>query len=146
LDDRGVPGAFVENNLWLGECGESCHGPFHPTLLPKRSWKAVMAGLDEHFGDDASLEPEETEEILKFLIANSAERSTTEASQKILWTLGEGAPLVRITKTPYWMKKHSKIKEDVYNRGTIASPSNCAACHRDAATGLFDDTQIVVPD
>ena len=55
------------NNLWLGECGESCHAPLHPTLLPERSWKAVMAGLDRHFGDDASLESRRGEEILKFL-------------------------------------------------------------------------------
>jgi cytochrome b len=142
-DATGAPVLFVENELWLGECGESCHGVFHPTLLPERSWVAVMAGLDEHFGDDASLDPDEVEEILGFLIANSAERSTTEASQKILWTLEEGSPLVRITKTPYWLKKHSKIEQNVYSRGSVISPSNCAACHRDASKGRFDDTQIV---
>lgn len=145
-DAGGTPVPFVENELWLGECGESCHGLFHPTLLPEQSWVAVMAGLEEHFGDDASLEPEETEEILLFLVANSAERSTTEASQKILWTLEKGSLLTQVTKTPYWLKKHSKIKEEVYSRGSVISPSNCAACHRDAAIGSFDDTQIVVPD
>ncbi|MBE9528824.1 MAG: cytochrome b/b6 domain-containing protein [Proteobacteria bacterium] len=145
-DATGTPVPFVENELWFGECGESCHGVFHPTLLPEKSWVLVMAGLDEHFGDDASLEPDEVEEILKFLVANSAERSTTEASQKILWTMEESSPLLRITRMPYWLKKHSKIKDEVYGRSSVTSPSNCAACHRDAAVGRFDDTQIVVPD
>ena len=71
-----------------------------------------MAGLDDHFGDDASLDPDDAAEILDFLLANSAERSTSEASQKILWSL-KSSPL-RITDTPYWKLKHRKIRAEVY--------------------------------
>ncbi len=142
-DDSGALVEFVPDELWQGECGGSCHNAFHPTLLPGPSWVRVMAGLDDHFGDDASLDPGDAYEILKFLLANSAERSTSEASQKILWSL-KSVPL-KVTDTPYWKKKHSKIKAEVYEREEVSSPSNCAGCHTDADTGQFEDRNIKVP-
>jgi hypothetical protein len=32
-----------------------------------------------------------------------------------------------------------------FERKSVGSRSNCSACHRDAATGRFADTQISVP-
>ncbi|MDP1920915.1 MAG: CxxxxCH/CxxCH domain-containing protein, partial [Myxococcales bacterium] len=34
------------------ECG-SCHLAFPPNLLPAPSWKSVMGGLTDHFGQNA---------------------------------------------------------------------------------------------
>ena len=64
VDAGGVESKIVPNENWKAECASACHGAFHPTLLPASSWKRVIANLEEHFGDDASLDDETTEEIL----------------------------------------------------------------------------------
>ena len=51
---------------YADECG-ACHDPFHPSLLPAASWAALMAGLQDHFGEDASLDPARAEEIAAWL-------------------------------------------------------------------------------
>lgn len=131
------------NAVYEEECG-SCHNAFSPVLLPARSWSRVMAGLDDHFGDDATLPEETSSEILKWLEASSAERALTEPSKKLLSSIGEGAPL-RITETSYWKAKHSKLGEDVYSRKAVSSRTNCAACHPGALFGSFEDRDISVP-
>lgn len=145
LGEDGKPGVVIENELWKDECAASCHGAFYPTLLPARSWERIMAGLEEHFEDDASLEVEEVAEIREFLLRTSAERSGSEASRKILASLKAGEEPLRITKTSYWVKKHSSISEEVFNRESIVSRSNCLACHPGADAGSFEDADISVP-
>ncbi len=131
------------NALYEEECG-SCHNAFSPVLLPARSWSKVMAGLDDHFGDDASLPEETSSEILKWLEAASAERALTEPSKKILGSIGEGSPM-RITETEYWKGKHSGLGEEVYSRKPVSNRTNCAACHPGALLGSFEDRDISVP-
>src|SRR5512135_1196331 len=58
--------APVQNEQYRSECG-SCHTLYSPGLLPARSWQKIMGGLDKHFGDDASLAPEVTAAIEKYL-------------------------------------------------------------------------------
>ena len=53
------------------ECGE-CHMAFQPALLPAESWRGIMAGLADHFGEDASLEADLAAEIEAYLSANAA--------------------------------------------------------------------------
>lgn len=132
-----------KNALYDEECG-SCHNAFSPTLLPAASWERVMAGLDDHFGDDASLPEETSAEILAWLMASSAERAFSEPSKKILRSIGGNAPL-RITGTPYWKEKHSNIEKDVYSRKSVSSRTNCAACHPGAPLGTFEDRDISIP-
>lgn len=145
LDEFGMAVDFVPNDTWKAECAESCHGPLHPTLLPSESWKMIITGLDDHFGEDASIDAEAEEDIRAFLMKNSAEHSTTEASQKILWSLVEGEVPLRVTETRYWKNKHSKIKADVFSRKGVVSRVNCGGCHRDAAVGRFEDRNIDIP-
>jgi len=145
--DRG--GAWVElpeSELWREECATPCHGAFSPTLLPAASWRKIMANLDEHFGDDASLDDESEAEILEYLLASSAERSGSEASVKILRSLEPGRVYMRVTETPYWQRKHSDIGDDVYRRSSIVSRSNCVACHPGSDAGSFEDRDIRIPD
>ena len=135
-----------ESELWSAECGESCHGAFHPTLLAAESWRAVAAGLDDHFGDDASLDDEDVAEILDYMLASSAEHSTSEASIKLLRSMEAGVEYIRVTDLPYWKKKHSDISSLVYNRSSITSKSNCGACHSGADKGSFEDADIKIPE
>jgi hypothetical protein len=49
------------------ERGE-CHMAFQPALLPAESWRGIMAGLADHFGEDASLEAGLAGEIEAYLV------------------------------------------------------------------------------
>ena len=61
-----------DNKAWRDECG-SCHVAYHPTLLPARSWKALMDRQDDHFGDKLGLDDATVAGILDFLQKYSAE-------------------------------------------------------------------------
>jgi len=78
--------------LYISECG-SCHIAFPPGLLAADSWRAMLAGLDEHFGSDASLDAATVREIETFLTANAGKRKTLGAN---------GKPLLRITETTWF--------------------------------------------
>lgn len=146
LDERGFARQVKPNAAWKEECAASCHEAFHPTLLPAASWDRIMANLSDHFGEDADLPPAVKREISAFLAASSAERSTTEASKKILYSIEAGSIPMRVTETPYWVDKHSGLTEDIYKRPSIASRSNCKACHPGAEAGSFEDRDIGIPE
>lgn len=145
-DDSGRPVLVKPDPVWKDECAASCHSGFHPTLLPAASWEKIMGSLDDHFGEDVSLDDETRAVVLKFLLSASAERSATEASMKMLHSLPEsGPPPVRITDVPYWVAKHEEIKEEVFKRKSVMSKSNCVACHPGAEAGSFEDKDIRIP-
>jgi cytochrome c553 len=135
-EDRGRPVQPAQVNAkWQQECG-SCHMAFPPGLLPAASWRKTMAGLDKHFGADASLSPEETTVITDFLVKNASNR----------WT-ANSAPL-RITEAVWFKTKHNEkeIAPAVWKRAAIKSPSNCMACHAAADKGDFDEKRIKIPE
>ena len=47
----------VTDPLVSKECGE-CHIAFQPDLLPAPSWRRIMATLNDHFADRATLPPD----------------------------------------------------------------------------------------
>ncbi len=134
--------ALAPNPDHAEECG-ACHDPYHPSLLPAASWQALMARLDDHFGEDASIDPALADGITRWLVANAAETWDTEAANRFR-TVDPAQPW-RITATPYWRRKHAGIPEAVFARPGIRTSAHCSACHRDAANGRFDDQAIDVP-
>jgi cytochrome b len=128
--------------VFTKECG-ACHWTYHPSLLPASSWRTLMQGLSDHFGEDASLDEEATAEITAFLLTNAAETWDTEAANRFR-TVAANDPW-RISATPYWVRKHQMIPETVFVRQGIGGKSNCIACHRDADSGRFDDQMIMIP-
>ena len=116
------------------ECA-SCHMAYPPALLSQQSWKNVMSGLSKHFGTDASVDPKTQTELTNWLVKNATTR------QKY----SETAPENRITKTSWFIRKHDEVKSEVWKRASIKSPANCAACHSDAANGIFSEKNIKVP-
>ncbi len=50
-DDDAPLAAFAENPLYSEECG-ACHLAYPPSLLPQASWRGIMDGLADHFGED----------------------------------------------------------------------------------------------
>lgn len=144
IGEQGFAVTIKPNETWESECS-SCHTLFHPTLLPATSWEKIMAGLEDHFGDNASLDENTRKEIFEFLVSSSAEHSTSEASQKLLRSVKKGDAPTQITEIAYWKRKHSEVPPDVYSRKSVKSKSNCIACHPGAEVGSFEDADISIP-
>ncbi|AXH13618.1 diheme cytochrome c [Halarcobacter bivalviorum] len=100
-----------------------------------------MADLENHFGDDASVEEETHNIILKFLEKNSAETSTKEASFMILDSL-KNKDIIAISETTYWKEKHKNIDDKIFSNSLVKSKANCKACHNDIEKGLIEDENI----
>jgi len=134
-----------DHDLWREECG-ACHLAFHPSLLPARSWKTIMAEQDAHFAEDLFLEPDAVADIEAFLVKNSAEQGLTEAAWKINRSIPKSETLLRITEAPYWLKKHQEISDAIWQDPKINGKVNCAACHLDAEKGTFEDAAMRLPN
>ncbi|WP_428026465.1 cytochrome C [Arcobacter sp.] len=100
-----------------------------------------MGDLANHFGDDASLEPEDEKTILDFLVQYSAEKSTKEASYKILKSQ-ENKDIIAITQSTFWKNEHKNIPKEVFLKKDVKSKANCKACHSDIEKGLIEDDKI----
>ena len=116
------------------ECA-SCHLAYPPGLLGQKNWQNIMAGLDKHFGTDASLDAKTQTEITQWLVNNAA----------IKQKYSSFAPENRITKTAWFIHEHDEVKADVWKRAGVQSPSNCSACHADATKGTFNEDRIRIP-
>lgn len=128
------------NEEYQTECG-SCHLAYPANLLPASSWKAVMNGLDDHFGENAEVATEQTNTIMNYLVAYSAHKSD-RFSRGVNGT----APL-RITELPYFTRKHDEIpaQKMVLNNPDVRSFSNCDRCHQEASQGSFDEDSVSIP-
>jgi hypothetical protein len=142
LPPAGIP-AMLPDETVSAECG-ACHWAYHPSLLPRSSWAALLADLANHFGEDASLPAEETRTIASFYDRYAAEAWDTEAARRFAM-VSPSEPL-RITATPYWTAKHANIAPETFAAAPVGSGSNCIACHRDADSGRFDDQAIAIPE
>ena len=116
---------------WKRECG-SCHVAYPPGLLPANGWRALMHDLDRHFGTDASVDSTTAATIAGFL--------ETHAGRDIA-----GPPIVRITETPRFVRKHDAIAPAVFRSPKVGGAANCTACHRDAANGRFGEHDVRIP-
>ncbi len=118
---------------WTAECG-GCHVAYPPQLLPARSWRALMSGLDNHFGTDASLDPQTAADVGAFL-ERSAGRDRTPAAP----------PVLRITETPWFVREHDEVPARVWQSVKVASRSNCTACHLKADQGNYGESTLFIP-
>ena len=131
-----------ENKDFQSECGD-CHEVYHPSLLPRASWTNLMANLDAHFGEDASLPQKKAIAITSYLAAHAAEEWDTEAANRFR-NVSADAPY-QISASPYWVRKHDEIAEQTFKIKGVGGKSHCKSCHQDAATGRFDDQFIKIP-
>lgn len=115
------------------ECS-ACHLAYPAYFLPKQSWSALMNTLPDHFGEDASLNDDALKAIEGYLVKHAA-RSNRRAFRK--YDL-ETAPPLRITELGWFRHEHDhEVSRAAKKRA--GSMSNCAACHRGAEQGYFDD-------
>ncbi len=136
--------ALPQDATWREECS-ACHLAFHPSLLPARSWQRMFDGQADHFGEDLALADATVAHLRRFAAANAAERGADEAAWRIGHSLAPDAAPLRITDTPYWRAKHREIAAAVWRRPNVRSKANCAACHRDAQAGTFNDAAMAIP-
>lgn len=121
--------------MFKSECG-ACHIPFPPAMLPARSWTALMNGLAEHFGENASLDADTVQTLRTYLEANAADAGGR--GRRILRGLKPDVTPLRITQMPFWIAIHGgEVSPSAFKRAK--SKSNCAACHSQAANGVFGD-------
>lgn len=126
--------AVVSNAAWQAECG-SCHVAFPPRMLPAASWREMMAGLDKHFGTDASLEAPVALEIGTFLETHAGKRKQDP----------DAKPLLRISETRWFVREHDEVPQRVWKNPLVKSPANCAACHTQAESGKYGERNIRMP-
>jgi len=125
---KGAPASFA------AECS-SCHMAYPPSLTGKANWRGIMAGLDKHYGVDASIDSKNQLEISTWLLAHAA----TSARQ------AAASPEFRITRSDWFIRKHEEVSASVWKRASIKSASNCGACHSGAARGDFDEDGVRIP-
>lgn len=125
----------VRNPAYQQECS-ACHVAYPPQLLSAASWRAVMGGLDKHFGSDASLDPASQTEILRYLEANAGRRDTSAG----------GKPQLRISETRWFVHEHSEeLPRDIWKNPAVKSPANCMACHTAADKGDYSERTLRLP-
>lgn len=116
------------------ECA-GCHLAYPPGALPAASWKRLMDDLPHHFGTDASLEPATVQQISGWLAANAGS-----------WKRVARAPAEdRISRSDWFIRKHREVAPTTWRLPAVKSPANCAACHRDAEQGDFDEDRVRIP-
>jgi cytochrome c553 len=129
--DTRMPTA--SDRAWQAECG-SCHIAFPARLLPARSWRALMDGLDRHFGADASVDAATAASILAYLEANAGrDRAPTTA------------PVLRLTETAWFARKHDEVPQAAWRKPEVKSAANCGACHLGAERGRFSEHDVRIP-
>ncbi len=116
-------GSKLPPDFYQSACGE-CHLAYAPRHLPAASWERVLAGLDDHFGSDASLAPAELAPVRSYLVSGARKPKDTDPDPAVL----------RITETRWWVRQHDEIRPQRWNHPRISSRAACEACHLDAAT------------
>lgn len=134
LAGPAVSNATTSEAIYQQECA-ACHLAFPPGMLPAASWQQLLAGLDRHFGTNASLELQTRKQLDNWLTsqAGSYRRVRNAPSEN------------RITRSDWFVRKHDEIGASTWKRASVGSPANCAACHANAVNGNFNEHQVRIP-
>ncbi len=122
------------------ECA-SCHLAFPPTLLAADDWRRVMATLDKHYGDNASLDEKTRRAIEDFLVRNAGKAAKVGAGG----TAQPGGEPPRLTATAWFVRKHHEVPRADWTHANVKSAANCTACHTRAADGSYREREIIMP-
>lgn len=132
---------FTKAPSFAKECG-SCHTLYAPFFLPSFAWENLMDNLENHFGDDASVDLKTQKEITDFLKENAAEKFDTKISKNILKNYQNNQ--IAITQNAYWQELHKDIKDEVFKSEKIKSKANCKACHFGIEKALIQKRLITI--
>ena len=137
--------APAQDPTYQNECG-GCHFAYQPGLLPATAWARIMDALGDHYGDDASVDEAEATTIRRYLVDHAADRSSLSRSRAFAALQRTGDALPRITDTTYFRREHHEIPPRlVQGNEAVGRFGNCQACHRNAAAGIYNEHQVVIP-
>jgi mono/diheme cytochrome c family protein len=120
---------------YLKECA-SCHIAYPAGLLPAGSWQHLMTNLNQHYGNDASLDASSTNTIAQYLTSHAGTYKR----------VNEMPPQDRITQSAWFSRKHDgHVSASVWKRPSIGSRSNCVACHSGAEQSNFNEHSVRIP-
>lgn len=129
--------------VYTSECS-SCHVAYPAVFLPDASWKKLLAGLSDHFGDSADLLAEERDVIARYLFAHSYDKSRIKRRYGDRFDT-PGVPL-RVTETRYFQAIHREIpRRLVRDNPKVKSYARCQVCHRGAERGRYDEDEVRIP-
>lgn len=118
---------------YLAECG-TCHVAYPPRFLPKEAWRALMAKLDRHFGDDAKSDTATHAKIQAYLDTHAGTRGGAA-----------GKDLPRITETQWFLREHRKVAPATWTKPEVKTRANCGACHTRAEAGSYRERELRLP-
>jgi len=153
-DDSGARGKPVRSTalaaavpidaVYRDECG-ACHMAYPPRLLPSASWRAIMRGLGDHFGENAELPVDTAAHITAYLDRHASDRGDALKHDRLLRGV-EGQTPLRITELPFFKDEHDELsRRMVEDNPKVKTFSRCATCHRDAESGRFDEDTVAIP-
>jgi hypothetical protein len=123
----------ADNPAYQADCA-SCHIAYPSQLLPKQSWRALMSGLTDHFGTDASLDAKTAKAIQSYLEAHAG-RARADGAK----------PPLRISETRWFRHEHEEVPAATWTSPAVKSAANCGACHMQAERGDFSEGSLRVP-
>ena len=94
-----------------------------------------MNGLDKHFGETATLDPKDYQEILGVLVSNAGTK----------WGRVNSESGMRLIDTAWFSHKHANIPNKFWFDDAVKSPSNCIACHIKADKGDWSEESTQTP-
>ncbi|PMS21309.1 cytochrome C [Trinickia dabaoshanensis] len=133
-EEHPAAAAVTPHPLYRQECA-ACHVAYPPGMLPAQSWRRILNNLDHHFGTNASLDAASVKQLEGWLTAHAA--STGRAAS--------APPQDRITRSSWFIATHEEVSASTWQRASIKSASNCAACHTRADQGNFDERYVRIP-
>jgi hypothetical protein len=112
----------------LAQCGD-CHMVYSCRMLPARSWTAILARMEDHFGENAAVQEKDLSAIRAYLTSNAADSPNASGRDRHFMSaiLPDSTPL-RITATPWWGQMHADFHYDGVPRSKVKA-ADCLGCH-----------------
>jgi hypothetical protein len=104
-----------------------------------------MSGLERHFGQDASLDAATAKDITDFLANHGADRVPGKRASRVMRSLEARETPLRISETPWFVRKHDEVAPQVWKRPKLGGAANCSACHPGAERGDYSEHQVRIP-
>ncbi len=89
---EGKPALYQQDDVYMEECG-ACHLAYAPDLLPVESWRRMLTGLEDHFGESAEVDSETLTQLSGYLDEHGLSRGKPSPMGRLLRGLPAEPPL-----------------------------------------------------
>ena len=120
-----LEGPLAPARIFRKKCG-ACHIAYPARFLPRQSWRAIMAGLSDHFGNAVSLDDDATRRIETYLARRAPD-----------WKMSKDTrPPLRVSELGWFKYTHARgVSPRQFSKA--GSWANCLICHKDAEKGSY---------